>query len=323
MQVIQAEQTFAQMFAAAFGVPHEQDPFGLDPDEMVEPAETIALESEANHAPSRELTLGEQYRDIFRRYCQAVDAWAAALHVVGNDERALVDSIKFRSWYAIETLADFKVADMKESAAKEIRKRLVHLAMEVFAPPGGKLEIDDYAIGQQFPVSSDAPESFDPAPVWEYLEAAYGGEAGQRLAWEQVAQAFKSQFFGRYRESPPEVVMKGGYVVLEVRVWLDDFDKKMGKARLSYSAADGIRHKCNALADIAAWAEREQLARDLQRFPQEVDRFSTEIVSRKQYPLGENGEMVVVTYQSKFEFKLRQDFAEQLQIFLGTYGEDT
>jgi hypothetical protein len=182
--------------------------------------------------------------------------------------------------------------------------------------------VDRVDITERFYLSDrrdDAVLNFDPGQVWSHLKATYDGEAGNAVAWQQIANEFRKKF-GIARKAKLKTV--GNYVVLDVSVALDSLHKKYGRDRLCHSSCEAVAHACRAAAGVAGWAKQYSLAADLQKFAQETY-CSTEqtVESRKQHKMGEQAQVVLVTMHSKYEFRFRKDFAEQIQVFLGTYSE--
>lgn len=220
---------------------------------------------------------------------------------------------------AFEDMSGHDVGRTLEKSAIEIRKMLVWSAEKLFAPQGVSLKIDGYEIYERFPTDQDNIDAFDPVAIWSYLEQKYGGDFGEKLAWQQVAKGFKSKF---NLDEGEKVVIKNGYIVLDRPVWLDDFDKKYHKKnRLSFGCVESISQSLNVLSEIARWSDRIALSHDLHRLNRTFSDRTYEVQSRAKHPAGHNGEVIIVTYTSRFEFLIRQDFAEQLQVFLGTYLE--
>jgi hypothetical protein len=295
------QQPFTSLLAAALGASPSLDemldaPFGLPP----EPP-----------------TIGEQYANLWASYLQAATDWKITQDDLAKQERAF-NALVEEAYLGVFPIGKHYDVDREiQKKAGEIRTHLIRAAQHQFAPPGVRLEIDSCEVGERFPYDEDKPEAFDPAGIWAWLEATYGGDAGERLAWAQTAKELTSHL----RMKGEAVVIRGGYVVLEKHVYIDSFDKKWGRTRIHHSSGESVSKACAALSEIARWAERIGLSRDLADFGSSWWRGDRTLESRKQYPLGNNGEVVVVTYQNKFEFKLKKDFAEQVQMFMGTYGE--
>lgn len=197
--------------------------------------------------------------------------------------------------------------------ASKFRQAMIRDAERTFAPAGGKLAIDESDLNKI--LGSDRyPERFDPVKFWNVLQDTYGGAKGEETAHRQIARTLSTQFS---LERKTEVKMVGGCVVLEKSIWVDDFDKKHYKVnKMSYSCSESILAAMQALAHFAAWANEPDLAADLRKHPWGSDRV---IESRQRISFG-RAKLDVITYATRFEFRFAQSLAEQLMIFLGTYG---
>ena len=280
-------------------------------------------ESSADEAPacSSDLeraappTIGEKFAQLFAGYLAAVEAWASDLSRLSALEQIILPCESYMA--AMHCLDAYDADKLRQKAANDIRGRIIRHAEKRFAPTGGTLSIDQHECDKAFPVERDSASDFDPAAFWSYLEKKYGGSVGQEIAWRQAAGAVVSAF--NLRDDKP-VQSKGGYVVLTRRIWLDDLDKKYGKNRLSYSCTESVSDAIKALIGFASWNERSDLGRDLRDLRSHFLDRSYNVESRKRYDCGENGEVVVVTFQTSFEYRIREDVAAQLNIFVGTYG---
>lgn len=264
------------------------------------------------------LTVGEQYKVLWERYGKSLRAWAKETRLIRADERTM-QLARFGEYAgAFEEMDAGSVEYSLRKLAAEIRSILIQTAEKDFAPEGINLKIDRFDVSEKFPIEEDKLEKFDPVAIWKHLEEKYGGEYGLRLALAQTAKGFKSKF---NLDNNEEIVSKGDYVVLTKRVWIDDFDKKhYKKNRLSFGCSDSIRQALNVLSEIARWAEREILQIRLLSLARTFSDCDYEVKSRQQFSAG-NGEVVVITYVTNFEFRIRKDFAEQIQVFLGTFLE--
>lgn len=203
-------------------------------------------------------------------------------------------------------------SDINKIAAN-FRQAMIRDAERAFAPAGGKLVIDESELNRI--LGSDRYcDNFDPVKFWNVLQDRYGGAKGEETAHRQIARTLSSQFSLEHKS---EVKIVGGCVVLEKHIWVDDFDKKHYKVnKMSYSCAESIQSTMQALAHFAAWANEPDLAAELRKHPWGHDRV---IESRQRISFG-RARLDVITYASRFEFRFAQSLAEQLMIFMGTYG---
>jgi len=268
-------------------------------------------------APDTPPTIGEKFGKLWRDYVAAVDAWASDLSRLSSVEQTVLRSEDYMA--AIKPMSTYDAEKLKLDTSRNIRSRIKRHAEQVFGPPGGKLDVDDGDLNKQFPLETNHAVNFDPAALWVYLEKKYGGSAGQEIAHAQAAQAFIHAFSLR-QSSPME--RKGGFVILSRSVWIDDHYKKWNKEnRPSHSSQQSIADHIGALIGFATWAERHELKIDLHRLREAFCAHGFSIETRKQYACGDKGEIVIVTFNKSFEYRIREDVANQLNLFIGTYGQ--
>lgn len=278
-------------------------------------AEVLPCEAQdpGNNQPAAPQDPGTAFAGAWERYKATVDGYAKALAGISAELcRATAGQ------ECIDVPSNYQVTEWKEKVAKSMRRALIALAATRFAPPGAHLKIDEEPIAERFPLGRDEQlASFNPAAIWQYLVETYGGQKGEQEALRQAANQLVNCF--RLRRDQ-EVQTTAGCVVLNLPVYVDVFDKKYSNvARLHYRAREDF---CRALGAFEAFAHhigRLDLASDLaaQKGHWGVTR---EIVSRARHALGA-GDILLVTFTTRFEFRLRQALAEQLQIFLGTYAD--
>lgn len=259
-------------------------------------------------------TIGTRFEKLFNDYKAALEAWTNDIARLSSLEYITLPAESY--WLAIKPLDEYKTEKKLNEVASQMLTRMLGHAEKTFAPQGHKLSIEKSALPEHLQVDRHSAQQFSPVAVWEHLEKTYGGSAGRELGWKQAAEAV-IRAFNMCRSD--KVERKGGYVVLNDRVWVDDFDKKYGRIRLSYSSVESVMDCCKSLAGFASWAERADLSQDLMAFAAHCNDRDSRVESRKQYPLG-NGDIVVVTFQTNFEYRIREDLAAQLNLFIGTYG---
>lgn len=300
-------ESFEALFGAAL--------FSQASDKPSVPLNGIPDEQCQASAPS----LGHQYAQLWASACLAIEECARIRNAVRAKERKLFNADDGRRCSVVGSVSEDEVRWEKNKLATSMFDHMVGMASEHCGADGSPVDIDAHELKRQLyggHAKLDA-STFDAVALWNALDAKYGGEAGKTLAWQQLATEFHRQF-GLSRQD--KVQTKGGFVVLNLRVWIDDFDKKWGSHnRLSYSCAEGTAQALLSLARVAKWASRDHLSAGIERFVADQLNYRCDVESRAQYRLGDKAEVVVVTYLTRFEVRLRQDFAEQLQVFLGTY----
>ena len=184
-------------------------------------------------------------------------------------------------------------------------------------PEGATLQIDLTDYESRFLSGPDAMETFSPMSVWEALQADYGGEQGAEAAYSQIAQILVRKF---HVEKGRPFETKAGRTILNLSVWLDSFDKKMGKNRLSISCRDDVCTVLKALAGFMAWSGMD--ADDAQQAVHPwIIRFGDSrynLESRSRHAVAEG--LAIATYQNRFEFHFHGNLGEQLPVFLSLYG---
>ena len=291
-------------------VASQLDIFGFSPNAVmkIRPSKPVASE------PAAKKTIGHEFALLWRGYCDALDAYHHALEELSAIEQEVMPAGEYLR--AIRVQSKYTMRTLKETVAKDMQKRLVCHAESLFAPRGTRLSIDTDKLRNGVSQNAGDFASFDPALVWQYLESHYCGHAGQEMAWMQAAARFIKTFG---LDNGKAIVRKSGYVLLDRHVGMDDFDKRFSKInRLGYRGVESVSECYQSLIAFAEWAEDANLVRDLRLGAKDWDR-TTDIVSRKQYLYGEKAEIVLVTFVGRFEFRLKEKLAQQLQIFLGTY----
>lgn len=259
---------------------------------------------------------GQKLAQVWKGYKETMTTHQKALADLQSTEKSLFPGMEdYR--YSIESISERNLEEILYKTANDIRQRLSWMASRHFAPAEGRLEIDDDKLKESFPVDrySDLAviEAFDPAAVWAWLETHYGGDAGKTLAYRQLAGRIKSAL---WLDREEEIVLKAGYVVLSRSAWTESYSSG---PQYSHSTYQMIQKALICLGEVADWMGRHQLSRDVSGHANSTRHFD-KMISREKFGFGEQGaEILMVTFKSSVEFRLRADFAEQLQIFLGTY----
>lgn len=258
----------------------------------------------------------------------AWEAYKSAINLYFNTLRGIntVFGEVFPNHYAVEIASRYKHADLLVNTARNLQKTLIAKAEQQFGSPAVPLVIDESAINEAFPIerppySSDDEDveilvPFNPEGVWAWLEARYGGERGKNESLRQAAARLCKIFYLDHK--PPR--FQSGYLVLDLSVHVDSFDKKnSGVNRLSYHAEEDLLRAFGALEDFANATNRRMLCFGVQSLRQDIGRRHI-IRSRQKFAVGDKGtELLLVTYLDRFEFRLRADTAEDLQMFLGAH----
>ena len=258
-------------------------------------------------------TIGQTFARLLSMYRTQLASWAQTLQTLVVEEKDAAPAEN--KLFAFKPLSQKKQNELVTKRARDIRQRLIWIAERNFAAPGQKLEIKDN-FPPQFNVDREQGDEFDPAAFWAYLENTYGGQKGIDAANTQTAEKLIEAFWLK-RSQKMEV--KGGYVTLSRSVSLDSLDKKYGKIKLCYHSQESIRKCCLFLGQFCVWADLPGEAHDLNHLAGVFDNYDYRLESRKQYKCG-LGNVVIVTFQSSFEFRLSKELASRLQLFIGTYA---
>lgn len=198
-------------------------------------------------------------------------------------------------------------------------KALISAAEKRFAPAGGSLDIDSFdvlkALGgkDELDRPSTNGEAVNLVAAWDYLEATYGGEKGIEAGHQQLANEIVRMFGLRAGEAPK---MVGGKVSIDIRMYLDSLDKKYGQSRYSYSCLEYFKTARELLASLAVWANDNQTSGCLNNLYHQFS-VRSEVTSRARFPCGQ---VDVVTYHNRVEFRLAPALADALMEFVSTYA---
>lgn len=258
------------------------------------------------------------YERIWSEYVRALKTCQAALSEVDNQIRAeiMVMPPAMQKYGAPFWASDIDANEKALSAARGVLAALIRYAASRFAPEGVRLEIDSgpwmRAAGLDVWPADFNPESFDPVAVWRRLEEAYDGEKGGELAYKKAAFTIANEFSMAHHE--PEY--RRGKLVLTDRVTTEGWG---GKRVVAIGADSGVARIFSALADFAVWAGSPYLASWLREEGPQW-RFSShrEVISRERFVCGD---LTYITYNNHFEYLLAAPLAEQLQQFIGLYGQ--
>ncbi|MDR5754952.1 MULTISPECIES: hypothetical protein [unclassified Caballeronia] len=158
------------------------------------------------------------YTQLIEQFKTAQTAAAAAYGAVVQAERD-VFSDGLTEYSAMEARSEYKVERELETFCLRLLSRLVMEASRKFAPAGGRIEIDQnheldrsgVDVGQALR-KGNVP---DLDGFWQHLERTFGGEAGERVAFEQAAKAIINGF---WLKPDTEIKRTSSAVILEKRV---------------------------------------------------------------------------------------------------------
>jgi hypothetical protein len=269
-------------------------------------------------APAQPVDGAATVAELPRSVQAIVDAWngfkAAAdqfhchfeeLHEAERSAREVPNDEEYRMvLYRYDVEIDVK------KIAERARDALKRVAEKTFSPDGARLEVG-IPHGDDFPPNDW--ETFDPAAIWRYLAATYGGDVGANLAYRAAAKKLAYDL-GIKPGIEPKVV--GGRMIFEISTYPD---KKWGEvigfrdpervgAILGQFQAVGEWSGVWGLEETNAveWAVREA-----------HDARSNKVLPERR-AIGSL--VLVVPFKSKWEFRVSLAFAEKMQLFLAEFG---
>jgi len=216
------------------------------------------------------------------------------------------------------TLFDHRDSDrLIQDAANTLYESIIDLAAHRFTPPGAQpitIPSHDYhhRFREPYQDKDDAPD-FTPSELWTALERDYGGDKGATKALMEAAEVIRNLFSESLRS---EIVRCGGGVVLSHSVYAEQW-RGNGRHDLSYGCVRRLHSGFTALATFADWTARSALASDLRAFATR-DWLRIPLVSRDRFYFGDS-DITLITYLSKFEYRISPTLAEQLNVFLSKY----
>jgi hypothetical protein len=158
------------------------------------------------------------------------------------------------------------------------------------------------------------PHRFDPASVWDALAADWDIEKATTAIYRAAARAIEGGF--HFDPGQPLDRQRNG-VLLRHSVSVGDRWEPTSN-RLHYDCCRRMVDRLKALSTFALWAGDDALAESARRWLAHFDS-RCEITSRQR--IGITGRLSITTYKQRFDWWIEDGLAEQLQIFLGLYGE--
>jgi len=243
--------------------------------------------------------------------------------------RVSMEALHQNASVACTDCTDFAPDSMESSVvgmANRIVTTLVRTASTTFTAPGCKplsISHSDYQKRFTQPLidsCDDADvlvvfERFSPVAVWDALESEYGGEIGSNIIYSEAAVSLVREF-GLHRESPS--VSARGFTLLDITVWSED--RHGSEVRLGYNSRERMRTLCGALHVLAQYSDRADLLQGVDTFRQWSQDWKSSFHSRQRVSLA--CDLIIVMYQSRFEFQLGPDLTRALQVFVSLYAAD-
>lgn len=255
---------------------------------------------------------GAQLDNIWKGFQSAVGDFAARIEELHAAEQAVAPCQDYMAIMSSGNLPNFDAISLK--VAREIRDSLVAKASRCFAPDGASLEINTHELDERFPLDSNTGVAdFNAVAIWDFLVSRYSGDGGKEIAWQQAASSLMSSF-GLHDGA--EVKTKGGRVVLELSVYSEKHFR--GHWEISYRSGESVSAAFSNLVAFARWADLDEFGDECDSAARQWSGFKSAVTSRAKYLLATGCEYV--TFLSSFEFRFAPRVAEQLQIFIATFG---
>lgn len=218
-----------------------------------------------------------------------------------------------------------------DQARKDFLALLIRKASQAFTVPGIELKIDEMKLWEALGTKANyAPDrygrygsyeetqarlqaEFDPDAVWAWLEAEYGGDAGQRAALQQVAAKLVSDL-GLEHRKPGE---SKGRLQIECRVWAEE--RYRGGRKYSYDTQNRLNQVLRGLAAFADWAGDPKVAHALRH--QKVEQlagYDTPLVSRSKATFA--GAIEFQFFYEKAVLTFSQELGQQFRLFIAKFG---
>jgi hypothetical protein len=255
------------------------------------------------------------YTRLIEQFKAAQTAAAAAYDIVVQAEcDAFVEGIV--QYSAMETRSEYKAERELEKFCARLVSRLVMEASRKFAPAGGRIEIDSDREADRFGL--DVGEALrkgqlpDLDGFWQHLEQTFGGETGERVAFEQAAKAIISGF---WLKPDTEIKRTSSAVILEKRVSSEASFRSKGEREVYYNSQSSVASTFDGLATFADKHRFGALANQLRNFSVHRLTFST------RERLSFTG-LEIVLFNDKWQFKFAHDVGDALSLFISEFGAE-
>ena len=257
---------------------------------------------------------GHIYSDYWSRYLEAARRLDRTKEALEGEERRTVGGEAIM--LAFDRGPRDSLSVWAHDQAQEIASSLFRCAQSEFAPAGQTFEIDESTRGQlreEAGLPRDRwefdPDAFSPQAMWDALEARFGGGAGINEANRQLADRLVRAF--RLRPDS-EIKRTAGKVALNKEIFLEE---RLGNGDLSVHCRQDVEEAFWALAQFAEQQGYGAAYGLLLRTCRDLTTSFRPIQSRERFNL-EVGELI--TFKKRFEFRLNEGFATELQAFLTT-----
>jgi hypothetical protein len=253
------------------------------------------------------------YTQLIEQFKTAQAAAAMAYATVIQAERdAFAGALS--EYSATEARSEYKVERELSTFCQRLLSRLVIEASRKFAPAGGRIEIDQSRELDRFGL--DVAEDLRKGDIpdldgfWRHLEGTFGGEAGERVAFEQAAKAIINGF---WLKPDTDIKRTSSAVILEKRVTSQSSFHSKGQREVYYSSQQAVVTTFDGLATFAKKHQFGALAMQLRNFSVHRLTFST------REKLSFTG-LEIVMFNDKWQFKFAHDVGDALSLFISEFG---
>ncbi|SAL01009.1 hypothetical protein AWB77_06251 [Caballeronia fortuita] len=255
------------------------------------------------------------YTQLIEQFKTAQAAAAVAYHAVVQAERdVFADGLT--EYSAMEVRSEYKVERELNTFCRRVLSRLVMEASRKFAPAGGRIEIDQSRELDRCGLDIEEDLRKNKIPdldgFWQHLERTFGGEAGERVAFEQAAKAIINGF---WLKPDTEIKRTSSAVILEKRVTSQSCFHSKGQREVYYSSQQAVATTFDGLATFAKKHQFGALAMQLRNFSVHRLTFST------REKLSFTG-LEIVLFNDKWQFKFAHDVGDALSLFISEFGAE-
>ncbi|MCG7400546.1 hypothetical protein [Caballeronia zhejiangensis] len=255
------------------------------------------------------------YKQLIEQFKTAQTAAAAAYGAVVQAERD-VFAAGLSEYSAMEVRSEYKAERELSTFCRRLLSRLVMEASRKFAPAGGRIEIDQSRELDRCGLDVDEDLRKGNVPdldgFWQHLERTFGGEAGERVAFEQAAKAIINGF---WLKPDTEIKRTSSAVILEKRVTSQSCFHSKGQREVYYSSQQAVATTFDGLATFAKKHQFGALAMQLRNFSVHRLTFST------REKLSFTG-LEIVLFNDKWQFKFAHDVGDALSLFISEFGAE-
>lgn len=214
---------------------------------------------------SGDLLQETMYKEIIERFIQAQNDARAAYAAAAAFEREQLPGLESYQ-YGVSVPDDHDTRKERREFYSNLAGLVVNRARREFAPPGGRLELND--LEERERAGIDIAEAIadgaipDLDALWASLASRYGAGGGLELAYQQAAQCL-IRSFGLSRRQ--EVQRTASAVILRKSVHSEGVYGRTGIRRIGYGR-DSTAQCLAALSTFAGKTGATDLAMRLKRF---------------------------------------------------------